>query len=153
MVEVIRTVSAVTDPLLAAGPNALTQSPTARALEAVDCVALTVVVLDVVSFSVCVLGSVGRFELLELLEVLELDFVKLPGEMLMPDTVMVDPLTPVTLPEAIAIEANSLRKLPLLGNEGRLPLLLPPRAGKPPPPAPVRNPKPPPPDTEPPAAV
>ncbi len=60
---VIRTVLAVTDPLLAAGPKALTQSPTARSVDAAVCVALTVVVLDVVilSVSVFVLGAVGFF--------------------------------------------------------------------------------------------
>ena len=62
-VEVIRTVVAVTAPLLAAGPKALTQSPTARAVDAAVCVELTVVVLDVVilSVSVFVLGVVGFF--------------------------------------------------------------------------------------------
>ena len=60
MVEVIRTVVAVTAPLVAAEPNALTQSPTARSVDVVDWVAHTVVVLDVVILSFSVLG-VGGF--------------------------------------------------------------------------------------------
>jgi hypothetical protein len=67
-VEVIRTVFAVTAPLLAAGPNALTQSPTARAEAAVLCVELTVVDFEVVMVRVSVLGVVGFF-------VFELGFV------------------------------------------------------------------------------
>ena len=55
----IRTVVAVTAPLVAAGPKALTQSPTARSVDAAVWVALTVVELDVVILSVSVLGVVG----------------------------------------------------------------------------------------------
>jgi hypothetical protein len=36
VLELIRTVVAVTDPLLAEGPNAVTQSPTARSVDAAD---------------------------------------------------------------------------------------------------------------------
>jgi hypothetical protein len=57
----ILTVVAVTAPVLADGPNALTQSPTARALGVVDCVALTGVELDVVMVSFSVLGGVNFF--------------------------------------------------------------------------------------------
>jgi hypothetical protein len=136
-VEVIRTVSAVTAPLLAAGPNALTQSPTARSVAAAVCVALTVVEFEVVSLRVCVFGVGGRFEPLELFELLELVARKVPGEMLMPDTVTVEPLTAVTLPEAMAKLPSRLRNAPpkFLGG---LPLL-PARDGKPPPPSPGRN--------------
>ena len=49
-VEVMRTIVAVTDPFVAAGPRALTQSPTARSVAAAACVAVTVVELVVVSF-------------------------------------------------------------------------------------------------------
>jgi hypothetical protein len=105
--EEICTVSAVTDPLLAAGPNADTQSPTATSLEATDCRALTVVELVVVSLSVCVFGAVGclLFELLEYLG------AKLPGDTLIPDTVRVEPLTAVTLPEAMEKSPSRLRML------------------------------------------
>jgi hypothetical protein len=44
----MRTVVALTDPLDAEGPKALTQSPTARAEDVVDCVVLTGVELEVV---------------------------------------------------------------------------------------------------------
>ena len=126
----IRTVVAVTDPLVAAGPKALTQSPTARSVDAAVWVALTEVVLDVVilSVSVFVLGAVGFF-------VVEEDLVAPrandPGLMLMPDTVTVEPLTPVTLPEAMARLARALRKLedPLPPKLGRVP---PPSAPPPP---------------------
>jgi hypothetical protein len=57
----MRTVEAVTDPLLAAGPKALTQSPTARSVEAAVWVALTGVELDVVTLSVWTLGVGGSF--------------------------------------------------------------------------------------------
>ena len=57
----MRTVVAVTEPFVAAGPKALTQSPTARSVDAAVWVALTVVELAVVtlSVSVLVLGLVG----------------------------------------------------------------------------------------------
>ena len=58
-VEVIRTVVAVTAPVLAAGPNALTQSPTARSLAADDWVAFRVVELDVVILRVSSWACVG----------------------------------------------------------------------------------------------
>jgi hypothetical protein len=150
-VEVIRTVVAVTAPLLAAGPKALTQSPTARAFEVTVCVALTGVELDVVILRVSVLGSVGflLFELFELFVVFDVfDVVprpKLPAEMSTPDTVTVEPFTPVTLPDAMAMLARALRKLaePEPLNVGRVPPE-PVRPGKPPPPVPLRKLKPPP---------
>jgi hypothetical protein len=134
-------VVAVTDPLVAAGPKALTQSPTARSVDAAVWVALTVVEPDVVIVSVSVFGAAGFF-------VVDEDFVvgrvNDPGLMLIPDTVTVDPLTPVTLPEAMATLASSLRKLgapppPKLGR-------VPPSAPAPLPPvrpAPPRKPPPP----------
>ena len=137
---------AVTAPLVAAGPNALTQSPTARSVAATVCVALSVVELEVVILRVSVLGSVGFFVLVLFeLDDLPVGRVKLPGDTLMPDSVTVDPLTAVTLPEAMEIDANSLRKLlepdPPEGKLGREPLVVPPLARKFPPP---RKPKPPP---------
>ena len=103
-VEVMRTVEAVTDPLVAAGPKAETQSPTARSPEVTDCVVFTGVELDVVTLSVSVLGLVGCFVLF-LVE-------KLPGEIEIPETVNVEPLTAVTLPDAMLKLANCLRKFP-----------------------------------------
>jgi hypothetical protein len=137
---VIRTVVAVTDPLVAAGPNALTQLPTARSVDAAVWVALTVVELDVVILrvSVFVLGAVGFL-------FFEEDFAvprpNDPGLMLIPDTVMVEPLTPVTLPEPMARLARALRKLedPPPPKLGRVP------PSAPPPPAPPPRRKPPPP--------
>ncbi len=52
----MRTVVAVTAPFVAAGPKALTQSPTARSVAAAVWVALTVVELEVVILRVSVLG-------------------------------------------------------------------------------------------------
>jgi hypothetical protein len=60
----MRTAVAVTEPLLAAGPKAETQSPTARALEVTDWVVSTGVELDVVTMSVWVLDFVDFFDLL-----------------------------------------------------------------------------------------
>jgi hypothetical protein len=132
--EEMWTVVAVTEPLVAAGPNAVTQSPTARSVDAADCVALTGVELVVVTLRVSVLSGVGfvvleLLELLELLEVLELfelvDREKLPGEMSNPDTVRVVPSTAVTLPVAMENDANALRKLlepdPPPGKDGGVP--------------------------------
>jgi hypothetical protein len=102
----MRTLSAVTDPLLAAGPNATTQSPTARSLEVADCVVVTVVLPDVVSFRFCVLGAV-RFS-----DPSDSGRGKLPGDKVTPDTDSVDPLTAVTLPDAIAKSPNRFWKLP-----------------------------------------
>ena len=62
----------------------------------------------ILSVSVLVLGVAGFL-------VFDEDFVvprvNWPGLMLMPDTVTVEPLTPVTLPEAMARLARALRKL------------------------------------------
>ena len=98
---------AVTAPLVAAGPTALTQSPTVRSEEAADCVEVNVGDPDVVIVRFSVFGATG-LELLEVFELLELlDLArKVPGEMSTPDTETVEPLTPVTLPDAIAIEAR-----------------------------------------------
>ena len=77
-----------------------------QAVAAAVWVALTVVELAVVILSVSVFGLVA------FLVVLLFDLVvNWPGLTLMPDTVMVEPLTLVTLPEAMASEANALRKL------------------------------------------
>jgi hypothetical protein len=138
----MRTVVAVTAPLLAAGPNALTQSPTARSPDEADLVALTVVELDVVIFKVCVLGWAGFLFFVVDLELPEDGRGKFPGERVMPETVTVDPFTAVTLPVATASEANCLRKLlapdPPVGKPGRVPFRAPsPR------PFPLRNWKPP----------
>jgi hypothetical protein len=138
-VEVIRTVVAVTDPVVPAGPKALTQSPTATALAATVWVAPTVVLLVVVILRVSVLsfGAVGFF-------VFELDLLgllRLPVFSETPETVRVDPLTLVTLPDEMLREANCLRKLldpEPPGKLGRVPPALPPPPRKnPPPPAPA----------------
>ena len=98
-VEVIRTVEAVTAPVLLAGPKAVTQSPTASAVADVDWVSDKVVEDAVVILSFCVL-SLGGFE------------PDLPVALLVdrlnrvlsnvPDSEMVDPLTALTLPLAMA---------------------------------------------------
>jgi hypothetical protein len=132
LVDVMRTLSAVTDPLLAAGPKAMTQSPTARSLEVADCVADTVVLPDVVSFRFSGLGGVGFFESFDSFDV---GRRKLPGESETPDTDRVEPLTAVTLPEAIVKFPSRLR-MAAPGFFGGLPLPL--RVAKPPP-GPVRN--------------
>jgi hypothetical protein len=138
LVAVIRTVVAVTAPFVAAGPKALTQSPTARSVDAAVWVEPTVVELDVVIFSVSVLvfGTVGFFVLFEV-DLLE-GRANCPALMVIPDTVRVEPLTPVTLPDAIARLANSLRKLddPLPLKLGRVP---PSGAAPPGPPLPNRK--------------
>lgn len=144
----------MTAPVLAAEPNALTQSPTARALDVVDWVVLTGVEPDVVmvSFSVLGLACVGFF-------VFEFDVVAprpklVPALSVMPDTVSVDPLTAVTLPDAKSRDASCLRKLlapdPPPGKLGRDPFDSPP--AKPPPPVRAKPPEPPPPG-KPPAPV
>jgi hypothetical protein len=108
LAELIRTVVAVTAPLVAAEPKALTQSPTARSVEAAVWVALTVVVLDVVTVSFSVLGVAGLLVLLELFDPL---LEKLPSARVLPETLSVDPLTALTLPVTMDIDANCLRKL------------------------------------------
>jgi hypothetical protein len=138
----MRTVVAVTAPLEAAGPKALTQSPTARSVEAADSVARTVVDPDVVIFRPCVFGVVG----LEPLELPDLR-AKLPGWTSKPDTDTVDPLTAVTFPVASASEPRPPNRAPEPpGNGGRCPPALPlspVRKLKPPPPVPPRGPRPP----------
>jgi hypothetical protein len=139
---VIRTVEAVTAPLLAAGPNALTQLPTARSPDDADCVALTVVDFDVVIVSFSGLGGAGFLVLLELFESVAGRVANPAKENFVPEIVTVDPCTVVTLPEATESEASCFLKLlepePPPGKLGRLPLLgpppKPPRPGNPPPP-------------------
>ena len=106
-VEVIRTESAVTEPLLAAGPTATTQSPTATSLDVADCVVVTVVLPDVVSLRSFVFSGVN---VLESFDPLVLGRGKLPGESVMPETDSVDPSTAVTFPEAKAKLPRRARK-------------------------------------------
>jgi hypothetical protein len=127
-VEVIRTVVAVTAPFVAAGPTADTQSPTARSVAAADWVEDNVVDPEVVILRFSVFGATDLevFELLELLELLDLVRAKLPGEMSTPDTETVEPLTPVTLPDAMAMELRPAnRRAEPAGKLGRVPLVLP----------------------------
>ena len=135
-VDVMRTVLAVIEPLVAGGPKADTQSPTARAPEVTDWVVCTVVELDVVILRVSVLGFVGCLFLL-----LDLPGVKLPGESEMPEMVSVDPSTAVTLPDAMSKLANCVRKFfpadPLPGTRRAPPSGM--FWGPPPPSGPPRN--------------
>ena len=138
VVDVIRTESAVTEPLLAAGPTATTQSPTATSVDVADCVVATVVLPDVVNLRLWVFGGVNVFVFFD---PLDLDRGKLPGEIVIPETDSVDPFTAVTFPDATAKSARRLPKA-LPGFFGGLPV--PPRTAKPSPePEPVRNRKPP----------
>ncbi len=119
---------AVTAPFVADGPTAVTQSPTARSVDAADWVEDNVVDPDVVILRFCVFGVTGfaLFELFELLELAALPPAKLPGLMSMPDTETVDPLTPVTLPDAMAMEpAPANRLAEPAGKLGRVPLVPP----------------------------
>ena len=119
---------AVTAPFVADGPPAVTQSPTARSVDAADWVEDNVVDPDVVILRFCVFGVTGfaLFELFELLELAALPPAKLPGLMSMPDTETVDPLTPVTLPDAMAMEpAPANRLAEPAGKLGRVPLVPP----------------------------
>jgi hypothetical protein len=61
-VEVMRTVVAVTEPVLPVEPNALTQSPTARAVAAAVWVSVRLVVFDVVIWNFWVLGLLDSFD-------------------------------------------------------------------------------------------
>ncbi len=79
----IRTVVAVTAPLVAVEPNALTQSPTARSVELADWVELTVVELAVATVSFSVLGVTGFFGFV-LLEPFEPWLAKLPNDKMLP---------------------------------------------------------------------
>jgi hypothetical protein len=82
---------------------------------------------DVVILRFSVFGAAGLevFELFELLELLALGR-KLPGVMPTPDTETVEPLTPVTLPDAIAMVARPAnRRAEPAGKLGRVPLVLP----------------------------
>ena len=135
-VDVMRTVLAVIEPLVAAGPKAETQSPTASAPEVTDWVVWTVVELDVVTLRVSVLGFAGCWFLL-----LDLPGVKLPGDSEMPEMVSVDPSMAVTLPDATSKFANCVRKFfpaePLPGTSRAPPSGM--FWGPPPPSAPPRN--------------
>lgn len=127
---------AVTAPFVAAGPRAVTQSPTARSVAAADWVEDNVVDPDVVILRFSVFGATG-LEVFELLELLDLVRGKLPGEMSTPDTETVEPLTPVTLPDVMAMELRPAnRRAEPAGKLGRVPLVLPvPPLRKPPGPA------------------
>ena len=150
-VDVIRTVLAVTAPLLAEEPKALTQSPTATSVEDALCVELTVVELEVVIVSFWVFPAGGVLGLPVLFE-FGLPPAKFPSASVVPETDTVEPLTAVTLPFAKDIDANCLRKLlepgpePPEGKLGRVPLppapLPPPGGVKPPPPPPKPAPPP-----------
>ena len=61
MLGEIRTVVAVTEPLLAAGPKAVTHSPTDRAAAVALCVVVTGVVDVVVTFTVVFFGAAVFF--------------------------------------------------------------------------------------------
>lgn len=149
----MRTVEAVTAPFVAEGPTAVTQSPTARSVDAAAWVDATVVDADVVILRFWVFGVSGLavLELFELLELEDLVPAKLPGPMSTPDTETVEPLTPVTLPDAIAMEpAPANRRADPAGKLGRVPLVLPEPRRKLKPPGP---PKPPPPPADAPPGV
>jgi len=145
----MRTVVAVTAPFVAAGPTALTQSPTARSLAAADCVEVNVVEPDVVTLRFSVFGTTGLgfLEVFELPGLLTLELArKNPGEISMPDTETVEPLTPVTLPDATAMEPTppAKRRAAPAGRLGLVP---------PGPPVPFPRKKPPGPANAPPADV
>ena len=122
------------EPLLAAGPNALTQSPTATALAVTDWVLFTGVELPVVMVSFCVLGVGGFLFLALLFELVDVGR-RDPSESVVPDTVSFDPLTAVILPLAMERLASWVGKVPPPGarpeNTRRVPPGAPP--GKPPP--------------------
>jgi hypothetical protein len=137
----MRTVVALTAPVDVAGPNALTQSPTARVDAVAACVADTVVELVVVIVSFSVLG-VAAFLALEPEDLLGRP--KVPGDRSTPVTDAVEPLTAVTWPLAMAMLPAPAKALPDPGlNVGRVPPVVPPLPlrgnpppGKPPPPPP-----------------
>jgi hypothetical protein len=113
-VEVMLTVDAVTAPVLEPCPNALTQSPTARAAAVADWVVLTLVDLVVVTFNFCVLGGVGF--LVDFFEDLEVLFEPVRGAAnplkMAPVTDTLLPLTAVTFPDAIARLAAPVKVRP-----------------------------------------
>ena len=123
----MRTVVAVTAPVLLAVPNALTQSPTATAVDVVVWVCDSVVDLLVVILRFWVLGFVCFVDF-------ELDERLKSWLTSVPDKVTVEPLIAVTLPVArakFAAPGNPPRALPPL------------RAGKLPPPGVSPEPEPP----------
>ncbi len=126
----MRTVVAVTAPVLLAVPKALTQSPTASAVAVAAWVSDSVVLDDVVILSFCVLtvGFLVGFDLLAAGRKSWLSTV--------PESETVEPLTAVTLPVAMA-------KLPAPENDRRAPAGALPLGGVKPEPEPPRR-KPPP---------
>ena len=114
---------AVTAPFVAAGPKAVTQSPTARSPAAAVCVEDNVVDPDVVILRFSVFGATG-LAVFELLAPLVLFRKKLPGLTATPDTETVEPLTPVTLPDAMAMAPRppANRRAEPAGKLGRVPL-------------------------------
>jgi hypothetical protein len=154
-VDVIRTVVAVTAPVVLAGPNALTQSPTANAVDVVAWVSDRVVVDAVVIFSFSVFTD-GFFlaALLDLLvEALSVWLSTVPdSDTVVPETAVTLPLANVKLPPPNAPPAPPevrLGKLP----PGGVPVPPPVRPAPPPnPPNPPRAPAPNPPAPPGPAA-
>jgi hypothetical protein len=147
-VEVIRTVVAVTAPVLLAGPNALTQSPTASADDATVSVCDSVVVEEVVilSFSVFAVGFFAGFFFDDDEVGLNVWLSTVPeSEIVVPDTPVTFPLAMVKLaPENPRRPPAPPGKLPLGGvspEPERLPL---PAGPAPAPPAPPANLPPPP---------
>jgi hypothetical protein len=152
-VDVIRTVVAVTAPVVLAAPKALTQSPTATAEDVVDWVSVRTVDFAVVTLSFCVLGLVGFLDDFEAAARLKTWLNRVPDN----DTEV--PLTAVTLPVAMAKLANDPRAPPPVPRPGKLPPAgvpedpdppvpdpklprAPPAPPNPAPPAPVRPPRP-----------
>ena len=104
-VEVILILVAVTAPVVLDGPVAVTQSPTARLAEVVDCVSMTVVVEDtamVVSEGAAVVGGVE-------VEVVGLKLA--PANLTPSTTIEVDP-TETSFPLMIAALASPLPSKP-----------------------------------------
>ena len=120
---VIRTVVAVIAPFVAAGPNALTQSLTARSDTAADWVSVTdggTRRRDLEFFVPWEASTSCSWLLLRGSRPQPLAW----GVTITPDTETVVPLTPVTLPDTKAKRATSPRKPPRLdplGNDGRVP--------------------------------
>ena len=124
----MRTVLAFTLPFEAAGPKALTQSPTAKTLALAVCVVVTVVDPVVVIVTFCVFGVAGFF----VLAPLELVARKFPAPRSNPITDTVDSLTPVTFPDTTVRSASPGKRRVPPGNEGRVPPAPPGRKRKPP---------------------
>jgi hypothetical protein len=144
----MRTVVAVTEPFAADFPNALTQSPTARADAVVACVSVNVVDDDKVTFRFSALGVVGFVVVLDLVVV---GRANEPSKI--PDIDTVDPLMAVTFPlpieklrppnPALPLKAPLPLELPLAPPPSKPPGRPPPgkpplRPAKPPAPNPLR---------------